>query len=474
MSEQKHSDQVSAFIDGELKGEELASFQAAMESDPELAAEVNGLRLLVSDLAAMPAVETPSGFAEGVLARVADLPIPGSAGEAIEADIVTEAGAAGDIPGLAMSALVGPEGLGGLSRFFMRSFWLKLPAGALVAAGLAFGFSHMLGPDSAGPPDANLVAFGGVTGKVDDGVVALDEEALETDADLEVALERGGDQQDSAPMLRRPEPSVRSGSAAGSKGATPRKKESRKRREVAKSVVGEEGVFEADWESDDGVVVADDPPEPSGTDFAEEDEEPLYLEQTSADAEVAAEPTAASELEFAEEPSAGALSNINDITMSGEPIEDNLSPDADVELLSEEVERATRAPKRGIRARGALRKADTSFEASSAPASPAAASEPSALKKNDEKPTSAVDASANVLTVVDRARANRLVQEIRAVRGCDAELTRSPSRFVVRIKYEGEALDRLMSTLERAGKLELKGRAAQGAGVHELRLEVVW
>ena len=95
MSEQKHSDQVSAFIDGELKGEELASFQAAMESDPELAAEVNGLRLLVSDLAAMPAVETPSGFAEGVLARVADLPIPGSAGEAIEADIVTEAGSRG-------------------------------------------------------------------------------------------------------------------------------------------------------------------------------------------------------------------------------------------------------------------------------------------------------------------------------------------------------------------------------------------
>ena len=471
MSEHKHSDQVSAFIDGELKGEELASFQEAMESDSDLAAEVHGLRLLVSDLAAMPAVETPAGFAEGVLGRVADLPIPGTAGEAGEAELVTEAGAAGDIPGLAMSAIVGPEGFGGVVRFLMNSLWVKAPAGALVAAGLVFGLSQMLGSDSVGPPEPNLVALGGVTGEVDDGVVALDEESDEERSELGAGLEGGGAQQESAPMLRRPEASVRSGAAAGSKSARSAKKESKKRREVPKSVVGEEGVFEADWESNDGVVLVDDPPEPSGTDFAEEDEESLVGAAIVVEPEVAAEPMAASENAPAEDSAAGALSNINDITMSGEPLEDNLLPDADVELLSEDVEPAPGAPKRGIRSRGGLRRADTSFEASSAPAPPAVASESSALKENAEKATLT---SVNVLTVADRARANHLVQEIRAVPGCEAEVIRHPSRLVLRVNYRGEALDSLLSTLQRAGTLELKRQGIRSAGVHELRLEVVW
>ena len=473
MSEHKHSDQVSAFIDGELKGEELASFQEAMEFDSALAAEVHGLRLLVSDLAAMPAVETPAGFAEGVLGRVADLPIPGTAGEAIEAELVTEAGAAGDIPGLAMSAIVGPEGFGGIARFLMNSLWVKAPAGALVAAGLAFGLSQMLGSDSVGPPEPNLAALGGVTGEVDDGVVALDEERDEDRSEVGANLEGGAaeQEQESAPMLRRPESSVRSGAAVGSKSARPAKNESRKRREVPKSVVGEEGVFEADWESNDGVVLVDDPPEPSGTDFAEEEEESLVGAATAVEPEVAAEPMADSENAPAEDAASRSLSTINDITMSGEPLEDNLLPDADLELLSEAVERDREAPKRGVRSRGALRKADTSVEASSAPAPPAVASESSALKENAEKATLT---SANVLTVADRARANRLVQEIRAVPGCEVEVSRYPSRLVLRVNYRGEALDSLLSTLERAGTLELKRQGIRSAGVHELRLEVGW
>jgi hypothetical protein len=32
----------------------------------------------------------------------------------------------------------------------------------------------------------------------------------------------------------------------------------------------------------------------------------------------------------------------------------------------------------------------------------------------------------------------------------------------------------LLSTLERAGSLELKRQGVRSAGVHELRLEVVW
>jgi hypothetical protein len=474
MSEQKHSDQVSAFIDGELKGEELASFQEAMESDPSLAAEVHGLRLLVSDLAAMPAVETPVGFADGVLGRVADLPIPGTAGEVIEAELVTEAGAAGDIPGLAMSAIVGPEGFGGIGRFLMNSLWVKAPAGALVAAGLAFGLSQMLGSDSVGPPEPNLAALGGVTGEVDDGVVALDEERNEQRSELGAMLEGGAAQQESAPMLRRPESSVRSGAAAGSKSARSAKKESKKRREVPKSVVGEEGVFEADWESNDGVVLIDDPPEPSGTDFLGEEQESLIEEETLVEPEVAAEPMPASESAPAEDSVAGSLSNINDITMSGEPLEDNLLPDADIELLSEAVERDREAPKREVLARSSRRKADASVEVPSAPAPADGAGDAPAMRKGAEQASSRSSASVNVLTVVDRARANRLVQEIRAVPDCEAEVIRNPSRLVLRVTYRGEALDSLLSTLERAGSLELKRQGVRSAGVHELRLEVVW
>ena len=65
MSEHKHSDQVSAFIDGELKGEELAAFQEAMEARAALMGG-GGLRC--------PA-QRVSDFLEG---RLSEEPLPSS------------------------------------------------------------------------------------------------------------------------------------------------------------------------------------------------------------------------------------------------------------------------------------------------------------------------------------------------------------------------------------------------------------
>ena len=70
------SEQLSAYLDGELSPEERASVDAALSEDPSLRAELDGLRQVVQWVREQGQVEAPMGFAEALDAKLAAEPDP--------------------------------------------------------------------------------------------------------------------------------------------------------------------------------------------------------------------------------------------------------------------------------------------------------------------------------------------------------------------------------------------------------------
>ena len=408
MSDLDPKTMIGPYLDGELSAQDRALFEAAMGGDPALAADVDELRAMIGDLAALPAPPAPKGHSAAVFARVAGLQIPGlsdateasapaGASEAVEppaspevlddhADIglSTETGLATDIPGLAWAALVGPEGLGGLFRALASSTWVKVPVGAAAALGLVLGLGQFLTPDESSAPQADLLAqrsspepTGPSTApeiQEDDGVVALDEEALQ-DRSLRKELAVVG----TGAKARAGEGSL-DGAALGSRGRAKASAEKReeelapgtKAREEwvpplpasgawtapkrkPKSVVGPDGVYQADWEDQRTVEEARQraasmeaagaaaPPTPSA----------VAAESGSLDAGEGAPSSLPPEKRLALDAAEGAEVNdgvafggLEDVTIDSEPLEDYLEPAADAALLAETAAEPVPAPRR--------------------------------------------------------------------------------------------------------------------------------
>jgi len=446
---------VSAFIDGELVGEELRAFEAAVLADTDLAEEVDALRALVSELGDLPAIPVPSSVSASVLARVADLPIPRSdvAAAAEQAPVsedsiglITETGVAADIPRLALSAIAGPGGLSGMLDALMGSLWLKVPAGAAIAVLLGLGMSHLISPGNVGPPMAQFAVsesasqeaplVGSVYGN--DGLVGLSEE--------EVRPHRETSPPDSADfkeaLMQPPAARVRSGSAAA---PTSRRRSPRKKK--PESAVGPDGVYEAEWEveladvredevgqEEDGVVSEERAPAPTGGDFDEEEK-----------AEDKSVREGAPSAGYARTSGSAAFGKAADVTMAGEPLEDHLEPDADNEVL-----RLNPAPE---------------------PSMPAASA-----AKRSERPRSAQlgPKTGNLLKVRTRAAANRLVQDLVAVPSYDLQETRHPTYFVLILRVPSSDWETAVATLRSAGALDLSRGATVSGQQHRLALDVLW
>ena len=466
MSELDPRDLISAFIDGELVGEDLRAFEEEVASDPELAEEIASLQALVSELGDLPEMEVPAAVSAAVLARVEDLPIPGSEAAAAAASegitgqvaaeqgvgLITETGAAADIPKLALSALTGGGGLSGLLDGLLGSLWLKVPVGAAVAALLALGMSHLIAPGTVGPPAAEFASNDAVRGDVpvaagaqeDDGVVALDTVSeLRSHRETSPADDADFAGSEADPLMARPAARVRSGSAAAprSPSRTPEKK-----RKTPDSAVGPEGVYEAEWEAEDEQTVAvaeEEAPSPTGSDFK--------------DAEDGVAPAVYGE---------GA-----DVTMGGEPLEDHLDPEADKALL------AKRSPSES-RVASAKTKTETAALAYSAGTARRGAAEGSAAMAPSSAPEPAPERRApqagNTLKVGSRAAANRLVQDLTAAPGVDVQVTRHPMFFALALEVSVGDWDATLGTLRGAGALELSAGATLKGEQRRLALDVRW
>lgn len=76
MPESPANDELSAYLDGELRPEASARIERALSSDPTLQAELEQLRLVRSMLSKHGRVEAPFGFKARVLSAVAEEPAP--------------------------------------------------------------------------------------------------------------------------------------------------------------------------------------------------------------------------------------------------------------------------------------------------------------------------------------------------------------------------------------------------------------
>jgi anti-sigma factor RsiW len=135
------TDELSAYIDGDLDDASRARVDAALAADPALRTELDELRAMIGDLA-MPEIAAPAGLLGRVMADVADLPIPVAEGDHL-------ASAAG--PAVAVAAAA-PERRDNVVRV---SWWIKGPAASVLAALLVVGVGvWVFGNRTAGPPPA--------------------------------------------------------------------------------------------------------------------------------------------------------------------------------------------------------------------------------------------------------------------------------------------------------------------------------
>lgn len=476
MSDLDPRELVSAFIDGELVGDQLRAFEAAMAADSDLAEEVDALRSLISELGDLPAIPVPSGVSQSVLARVAALPIPGSEAAAVATQaaiaedsvgLITETGVAADIPKLALSAIAGPGGLSGMLDAFLGSLWLKVPAGAAIAVLLGLGMSHLISPEQAGPPMAQFAAsesrsqdvplVGGGYG--DDGLVGLSEEQPRPYRETSPPDAADFKGEDSAPLMQRPAARVRSGSAAAPSSRT----RSQRKKKNPKSAVGPDGVYQAEWEAqdeaelaedeaelaevkqdesgdeEDGVVSAEPAPAPTGGDFDQEEEG----EDRAAEDKPAKE--VATSAGFARTSGRAAFGKAADVTMAGEPLEDHLEPAADNELLS-----LSPAPEPSMPASSAQKRSEPSRSAKPGPR------------------------TGNLLRVATRAAANRLVQDLSAVPAYDLQVTRHPTHFVLTLAVPSDDWETALVTLRSVGALDLSRGTTVSGQQQRLALDVLW
>lgn len=205
------TEELSAYLDGFLADDEVARIEAALQADPALQVELDELRELVASLGALPEVEAPDSLLAGVLAQVADLPIP--TGD------VSLAGA-----GAGPEVFEAPANDGGKVVAF--PWWIRGPAAAAVAALLLVGAGvWFVSQDAAGPPASSAMkpvaassapelAAPAPTGALDLEAVVADAD-VDIDDDIRARLRERAAREVAAEteLLVEPTPEVRTGAA---------------------------------------------------------------------------------------------------------------------------------------------------------------------------------------------------------------------------------------------------------------------
>ncbi len=204
------TEELSAYLDGFLADDEVARVEAALQADPALQAELDELRDLVAGLGEMPELDAPDSLMAGVLAQVADLPIPTGDDAANDSEDVLVAAAANDVGG----------------KVIAFPWWVRGPAAAAVAALLLVGAGvWFMGQEAGGPPAATAMkpaasssapelAAPAPTGALDVEAVVADAGA-EIDEDIRARLRERAARETSgeAELLVEPTPEVRTGAA---------------------------------------------------------------------------------------------------------------------------------------------------------------------------------------------------------------------------------------------------------------------
>ncbi len=204
------TEELSAYLDGFLADDEVARVEAALQADPALQAELDELRDLVAGLGEMPELDAPDSLLAGVLAQVADLPIPTGEDVASGSEDVLVAAAANDVG----------------AKVIAFPWWVRGPAAAAVAALLLVGAGvWFMGQEAGGPPAATAMkpaasssapelAAPAPTGALDLEAVVADAGA-EIDDDIRARLRERAAREtaEETELLVEPTPEVRTGAA---------------------------------------------------------------------------------------------------------------------------------------------------------------------------------------------------------------------------------------------------------------------
>ncbi len=244
------------------------------------------------------------------------------------------------------------------------------------------------------------------------------------------------------PLMARPAARVRSGSAAAPR-SPPRTRA--QKRKTPESAVGPEGVYEAEWEVEDEQAVAvaeEEAPSPTGSDFKEADDRVAPAVYGK-----------------------GA-----DVTMDGEPLEDHLDPEADKELLAKRGAPESRVASAKIKTKTSGPAGTSGAARRGAPVGSAAIPPSPAPEPAQERTPQA----GNTLKVGSRAAANRLVRDLTAAPGIDAQVTRHPTFFALALDVSVDDWDKTLGTLRAAGGLELTAGALLKGERQRLALDVLW
>jgi len=432
MSSFEAREHLSAYLDGQLSGDELARMEESLAEDAGLRSELEELQALVADLDSLPEVEAPAGLIASVLAQVADLPIPSELPPTESAELPAQSSGLLDV-----SAAEAPREAA-VSNVVRLSWWIKGPAVSALAAVLVLGVTWVLNPPASEPPDAALAAFStspaadrlaapspsGVLDSGDtDGVVELDLADADGSAegaedDLEAAAE---------PLMAEPTPRVAVGMTGGGSPSSPRPParaaSRRSERPVPSSAVGPDGVYEAEWE--------------------EEAAAPAVASAASADAAARA-PAAESPRRERARRSAAELDASAELTLEGEPLEDFVDPPGDEELVA---------------SGGAARRSGAGSSESL-----------------DGVSFGARSAQPSTLTVASKAAADALLATLRG-KGWTVESSPTAggsSSLDVTVRAPSAQGPDLLGTLHDAGALQMSGAASVSGDTVSVRLLLRW
>jgi len=139
---------LSAYIDGELPADQVASLEAVLAEDEELAGELRALRDVVGELASLPEIEAPEGFLGAVMARVE----AGETGDVEGEDGVIDFDAERRRIAAIKEAAAADSEQDRPANVVSLGWWLKGPAIVAAAALLVIGLGRLVIPPDPGPP----------------------------------------------------------------------------------------------------------------------------------------------------------------------------------------------------------------------------------------------------------------------------------------------------------------------------------
>ncbi len=432
MSSFEAREHLSAYLDGQLSGDDLSRMEASLAEDAGLRSELDELQALVADLDSLPEVEAPAGLVASVLAQVSDLPIPSELEPTESSDLSQQSS-----PLLDVSAAEAPHEAA-VSNVVRLSWWIKGPAVSALAAVLVLGVTWVLNPPVSGPPDASLAAFS--TSPAAERLAApapsgvLDSEDVDGLVELNIAAGAGPadaaeDELEAAsePLMAEPTPRVSVGMTGGGSPSSPRPPSRasarRSERSVPSSAVGPDGVYEAEWE--------------------EADAAPVVASAHSSGAEAGA--LAGESSQRARARLAAAESDAtSELTLAGEPLEDFVDPPGDEEFVA---------------SRGAARRGEAS--------SPVPLGEVSFGARSTQPST---------LTVASKDAAQALLATLRG-KGWTVESSQeegSSKSLAVTVRAPSAQGPELLGTLHDAGALQMSGAASVSGDTVSVQLLLRW